>query len=182
MEINWSSPSIGYGILIIVIGLMAVMFVGIHKIDQARTRPRHESERHVLVLPRIYLVFVSFLSFVTLPITLYVFVEYFRGRHQITEGGLEYGRVFGSRGRMNWITVQSVRYVQWSKWFRVESHTGEVARVSSFVRDITEFARVVLANVPASAFDEQTAQILQETASGTPPPLYGRWEQKSDTE
>lgn len=183
MEIDWSSPLIGWGIFIILIGLMAsflfLMLVGIVKMDETRTKPRHESERHFLILPRIYLA-VSLMFFVIPPMTLYIFVEYFRGRHRMTSRGLEYGRVFGTGGHMNWVSIRSVRYVQWPKWFRLESSTGEVARVSSYVRDISEFARVVLKNVPASSMDEQTTQILKETAVGSPPPMSGHWKKEPD--
>jgi hypothetical protein len=112
-----------------------------------------------------------FTGFALFP--LYIFVEYFRGRHEIVDGGLRYGRVFGPRGKMTWLGVQKVRYAQWAKWFTLESRTGEVARVSVIVQDITELAKAILENVQPSAIDETTAAILAETADGNPPPMMG---------
>jgi hypothetical protein len=99
--------------------------------------------------------------------------EYFFARHEVTDDGLHYGRISGRRGSLQWSDVARVRYSAGMKWFRIETAAGQIARISVMLSGLPEFARVVLAQVPRTAIDEDTRAILNATASGKPPAVWG---------
>ena len=99
-------------------------------------------------------------------------LEYFRARHEVSETGLCYGPMFGSRGRIEWSELQSVRYAQVMKWFRLESRTGRVARLSAMLVGLPEFARILLDHAPDGVVDESTRPLLEATAKGQPPRVW----------
>jgi hypothetical protein len=59
------------------------------------------------------------------------------------------------------------------KWFRLETRTGAVARISAMLIGLPEFARLLLAHAPADAIPPETLLVLEATAAGNPPPVWG---------
>lgn len=99
-------------------------------------------------------------------------VDYFVARHHVSVRGIDYGRLTGPRRSMAWQQVRRLRYSPSMKWFKIESHEGEVARVSAMMLGLPEFARLALAHVPADAIDERTLHLLHDTAAGAPLPTW----------
>ena len=66
-----------------------------------------------------------------------------------------------------------MRYSTWLKWFRLETRSGEVVRVSAMLIGLPEFTRALLDGAPADAVDAGTLEILEATARGNPPSLWG---------
>lgn len=97
---------------------------------------------------------------------------YFTDDHRLTRQGLSFTTFYGARKFIAWSDVASVRYAPTMKWFRIETHAGTVARLSSMLVGLPAFAQAVLSNVPPSAFDEFAAEILDATANGEPPELW----------
>jgi hypothetical protein len=59
------------------------------------------------------------------------------------------------------------------KWFRIETVSGNVARISAMLIRLDAFAAVALAYVSADRIDEQTQAMLQATAQGQRPSRWG---------
>jgi hypothetical protein len=97
---------------------------------------------------------------------------YFTDNHRLSREGLSFTTFYGARRFIAWSDVTAVRYAPTLKWFRVESRTGTVARLSAMLVGLPEFALAALKHVPGPAFDPETAEILDATASGDPPPLW----------
>jgi hypothetical protein len=97
---------------------------------------------------------------------------YFRSRHTLVEGGLDYRRLVGGRGRLRWADVTRVGYAPGMKWFTIETAAGRAARVSATMTGLPEVADAVLCHVPPSAIEAQTHSILQATVRGSPPPVW----------
>jgi hypothetical protein len=103
---------------------------------------------------------------------LLVIADYFQARHEVSDEGMNYGRFTGTRGTLTWSEVAKVRYAPSMKWFRLETRSGEVARVSAMLVGLPEFARLVLAHAPPGAIDGNTLPVLQATAAGQPPSVW----------
>lgn len=98
-------------------------------------------------------------------------VDYFLGRHDLSDEGLSYGKMLGGRGYFRWSELHRVHYAPVMKWFRLETREGNVARISAMLVGLPEFAQVLLRRAPPGAIDDETLQILRATAGGNPPPL-----------
>jgi hypothetical protein len=98
--------------------------------------------------------------------------DYFRSRHALIEGGLDYGRLVGGRGRLRWADVTRVRYAPGMKWFKVETAAGRAARVSATMTGLPQFAEAVLRHVRPAAIEAETHAVLEATARGNPPPVW----------
>jgi len=105
--------------------------------------------------------------------SLVLIADYFFARHVVSEAGLSYGRFLGSRGYLRWTEVSQVKYAQGMKWFRLQTHSGSVVRVSAMLVGLPEFAKVLLAHTSPGAIDRETLAILEATASGNPPRVWG---------
>jgi hypothetical protein len=104
---------------------------------------------------------------------LYVVAEYLRARHEVAGEGMAYSRLFGPRGHLRWSDLRRVAYAPTMKWFRLETRSGDVARISAMLIGLPEFARLLLAHAPAGVIDPDALQILQATAAGNPPSVWG---------
>ena len=98
-------------------------------------------------------------------------VEYIRVQHELGPGGMRYRKVFGNGGNFLWQDVVSVKYSRSAKWFRIVTASGEVIKVSAMLAGLPQFARAVLAGVDPDKFDDTTRVVLEQTATGFPPPL-----------
>jgi PH (Pleckstrin Homology) domain-containing protein len=111
-----------------------------------------------------------FLLFAGLGVPL--FFDYVNARHTLRPDGLEYGRMFGGGGVALWCEIRRLRYSTSSKWFRLDTRDGRVARISAMLVGLPEFARAALDHVPADAIDAPTRAILEATARGDLPPVW----------
>lgn len=112
-----------------------------------------------------------FVGFALLGVPL--LIEYFRVRHHLEPGGMRYRSFLGKSGTLRWNEVASVRYAPAAKWFRLETRRGEVVRISAMLTGLPEFARAVLLEVPMLSIETETRTLLEQTASGSPPSLWG---------
>lgn len=112
-------------------------------------------------------IFVGF-ALLALPIL----VDYFAARHEVSEEGLRYGRLFGSDGYLPWRDLKSVRFSDPMKWFRLESQSGKVVRLSVMLMGLPTFAQLLLAYAPRQSIEKNTLPILQTTAEGNPPSVW----------
>jgi hypothetical protein len=97
---------------------------------------------------------------------------FFLQKHEVSEEGLVYRSFAGVRKYLRWSDLRSVRYASLMKRFRLETHSGSVARVSVMLVGLPEFARLLLQNAPEGAIDVGTLDVLQATAAGNPPPVW----------
>lgn len=63
-------------------------------------------------------------------------------------------------------------YAPAMKWFRLETRSGDVARLSVMLMGLPAFAQVLLAHAPAEAIAPETRAILEATAAGDPPSVW----------
>jgi hypothetical protein len=164
-------------------------------VARSRVKPRPHSESQRLVHPFSTLIIgvVGFVFFAGLAIVSNVFAnktvtwwtttifvgfallslpmvaDYFLARHDVSEEGLSYGRLTGRRGYLKWSDLSRVNYAPGMKWFRLETESGEVARISAMLRGLPEFARLLLARTPAHAIDADALSVLQATPRVTRP-------------
>ncbi len=100
---------------------------------------------------------------------LYVVGEYVVVRHRLTPEGIHYTPLLRRRGFIAWNEISIVDYAPVMKWFRLRTPAGVTVRISAMLLGLPEFARQVLAHIPADRFDVQTAALLRETAAGNLP-------------
>lgn len=98
-------------------------------------------------------------------------MNYIFAKHRVSERGMDYGRMFGQRGRLRWSDLRRVWYSASMKWFVLEATSGEKVRVSALHLGLPDFARLILLHVPRKAIDPRTVAILEETERGNPPSL-----------
>ena len=113
-------------------------------------------------------VFVGF-ALLALPIV----SDYFAARHEVSEEGLRYGRLFGAGGHIRWADLKSVRFSTAMKWFRLESQSGAVVRISVMLMGLPVFAQLLLVHTPPETIESNTLPVLQMTAEGNPPSVWG---------
>jgi len=113
-------------------------------------------------------VFVGF-ALLALP----VLGDYLAARHEVSEEGLRYGRLIGSGGYMPWTELKSIRFSEAMKWFRLESQSGKVVRLSVMLMGLPRFAQLLLAHAPRQSIEKNTLPVLQTTAEGNPPSVWG---------
>ena len=58
------------------------------------------------------------------------------------------------------------------KWFRLESRSGIVVRLSVMLMGLPVFAQLLLSRAPREAIEKNTLSILQATAEGNPPSVW----------
>ena len=117
------------------------------------------------------LISLFFLGFALLGVPL--IAEYVRVRHQLEPDGLRYQSLLGKRGFVRWTDVTRLRYSEVAKWFRIDGGACEVVRISAMLTSLPEFARAALEGVSRERIDPKTVRILESTASGSPPSIWG---------
>ena len=101
-----------------------------------------------------------------------VILDYFRARHELTDSGIICGRMFLPRHHLGWENVKRIEYSTSMKWFKIETRSGKVGRISVMLIGLPEFAQAVLSGVPRGAIAPDTLSLLKETASGNPPSVW----------
>lgn len=99
-------------------------------------------------------------------------LDYFMVKHRLSDDGLAYRKMLGTTGFLRWSELKKVRYGSLMKWFRLETASGEVVRVSTMLMGLPEFAQTLLKSTPADTMDTGTREILEGTAEGNPPSLW----------
>jgi hypothetical protein len=112
-------------------------------------------------------VFIGF-GCLSLPLVL----DYILVHHRLSDSGIEYRRLLGSGGTLNWSDVESVGYRARMKWFVLRSRGGASVRISALLIGLPEFARLVLLYVPRRCIEERCRQTLEQTRDGRPPSLW----------
>lgn len=97
---------------------------------------------------------------------------FFLEAHEVSEEGLAFRNFLGARKHLRWSELGAVRYAPVMKWFRLETRSGTVARVSIMLMGLPEFAALLLRHAPHAAIDSATAEALRATAAGNPPSLW----------
>jgi PH (Pleckstrin Homology) domain-containing protein len=116
------------------------------------------------------LVSLTFLGFALLGVLL--IAEYVRVRYSLQPGGLHYTPLLSRSWTLRWGDVTGIRYSQAAKWFRIDTGSGRVVRVSAMLTGLPEFAQAVLREVPPSRIDADALPILEQTAGGNPPSIW----------
>ena len=169
-------------------------------VSRSRSRARAPSQTGVLVLPTSVLIIgivsvVFWLAIVvisntvgknstsTLGTTLLCSVfciasaplisSFYVCRHRISQSGMDYGEMFGARRTFAWSEVMAVRYSRNMGWFKLELDTGYVARISTMLMGLPEFARLVLAHVPREKCSDEAYALLGDAREGKLPNLTG---------
>jgi hypothetical protein len=118
--------------------------------------------------PALSLFFIGF-ALLGVPLLL----DYRNARHTLLADGMQFGRMLGGKGVLRWSAVRRLRYSQSAKWFRIDLADGGVVRVSAMLMGLPGFARAALSQVSATAIDSETRTVLEATAAGTLPRIWG---------
>jgi hypothetical protein len=102
---------------------------------------------------------------------LLMILMYSRARDELTLDGLDFGRLLGPRGSLKWRNVTRLTYSRGLRWFRIETASGEVVRISAMLTGLPEFARAVLEQVPSYAIDDSAREVLRACGQGELPRL-----------
>jgi hypothetical protein len=114
---------------------------------------------------------LTFVGFAVLGLA--VVADYCFARHEVSHDGMHYGRMTGIRGSLAWRDVARVRFSPSMKWFALTLADGRTVRVSAMHMGLPEFARLVLEHVNGAAIDTETRALLEATAEGRPPSVFG---------
>jgi hypothetical protein len=98
--------------------------------------------------------------------------DYFIARCKVSEDGLAYRKITGAARYLRWSELSHVRYATGMKWFRLETKSGDVARISAMLMGLPEFAGLLLAHTPKDAIDDDALPVLQATAAGNAPSVW----------
>ena len=101
-----------------------------------------------------------------------ILLDYFIADHRVSDVGLAYTPLVGKQKYLRWSELRNVRYASTMKWFRLETRSGDVARISAMLMGLPEFAKLLLENAPGAAIESGTLDVLQATAQGNPPSLW----------
>jgi hypothetical protein len=98
--------------------------------------------------------------------------DYFIARHKVSDEGMTYRKIIGTAKHLYWSELRAVRYAPTLKWFRLETQSGDVARISVMLMGLPEFARLLLTHAPKEAIDEEALRVLQATANDQMPSVW----------
>jgi len=164
--------------------------------SRLRARPASEARRLVYPLGTLIVGLICFVGFASVAIHtnvfpnktvtwwtttgfvgfalvgLFVMSQYFVEKYEVSEEGLSGRNAFGIRKRSEWSDLRAVRYAAGMKWFRLETRSGSVVRISAGFMGLPEFARLLLQNAAEGTIDAKTMDVLRATAGGQPPPVW----------
>ena len=112
-----------------------------------------------------------FLGFAALGVPM--ILDWRNARHTLVPGGLRYRSMLGHGGDLRWSEVRKLWYSPSSKWFRLDLADGRAVRVSAMLTGLPAFARAALAEADPSAIDPDTRRVLEATAGGELPKIWG---------
>jgi hypothetical protein len=103
--------------------------------------------------------------------SLVLIAAYFVEHHELSPDGVSLSMLFSGRKHLRWAELRSVRYSSRMSWFRLETQSGAVGRVSTMMARLPEFAQLLLAKAPREAIDGRSLALLEASAAGRPPPI-----------
>jgi hypothetical protein len=112
-----------------------------------------------------------FLAFSALGVPM--ILDWRNARHTLVPGGLRYRTMLGRSGDLRWADVRKLQYSVSSKWFRLDLADGRAVRISAMLVGLPDFAAAALAEVPPMAIDPDTRKVLEQTARGELPKMWG---------
>ena len=112
-----------------------------------------------------------FLAFAALGVAM--LLDWRNARHALVPGGLRYSTMLGRSGELRWMDVRKLQYSVSSKWFRLDLADGRTIRISAMLVGLPAFAAAALAEVPPMAIDPDTRKVLEGTARGELPKVWG---------
>lgn len=98
---------------------------------------------------------------ILVTIALALVISWLTVRHELLVDGALFRRIGGCKVPMKWADLRSIRYVTYMKWFRLESTSGTVVRVSDSMTCMQSFARAVLAQADGAIADINTREVLE---------------------
>jgi Bacterial PH domain len=101
-----------------------------------------------------------------------VLLDYYMANHEVSQDGLAYRKLLGTRKYLRWCDLRDVRYSPAMKWFRLQTRSGDVARITVLLMGLPEFARLLLDGASEGAIESNTLPVLQATAEGNPPSVW----------
>jgi hypothetical protein len=97
-------------------------------------------------------------------LALFLFIQCLTVRHELLADGAVFRRFGGRKVSMKWTELRSIRYGAFMKWFRLESSSGLVVRVSTSMMGLEPFARALLVHAEHAIADEHTRGVLEGMA------------------
>jgi Bacterial PH domain len=178
---------------------LALMTVIMRWVGRTRERPRAEHAEGTLAHPRSTLViglvctgfflacaagsallpgpsrpvFIPFFFLAFAALGVPMILDWRNARHMLVPGGLHYRTMLGKPGDLRWTDVRTLRYSTSSKWFRLDLADGRAVRISAMLVGLPAFAQAALAEVPPMAIDPDTRLVLEATARGDLPKVWG---------
>jgi hypothetical protein len=90
-------------------------------------------------------------------------------RYEFSDDGLVYRTWLGKTKRLRWIDLRVLRHWDSSDCFRLITHDGDAATISTHLQGIAGFAAVALRCTPPEAMASAAREALKATAAGNPP-------------
>jgi hypothetical protein len=112
-----------------------------------------------------------FLGFAALGVPM--ILDWRNARHALVPGGLRYHTMLGRAGELRWREVRRLWYSPSSKWFRLDLADGRAVRISAMLTGLPAFAQAALGEVDPGAIDPETRRVLEATAGGALPKIWG---------
>jgi len=100
-----------------------------------------------------------------------IVLDYFFTRYEIGAEGLKYRTLFRRSGIAKWSDVEEVRFTEVMGCFRIRLRRGKTLRISVMLVGLPELAQALLRSVPSEIIDEETIQVLEQTAHGDLPSI-----------
>ena len=187
-------PVINFGALVLLLLWAVGMFVVSHRPNKSHfSRPASKARRLVQPISTFIAGLIGFVFFAALAVTssmsssdpapwwattgfvafalwsLSFVYLYLLEEQEISDEGLSYRSFIGRRKSLRWSELCAVRYARTTKWFRLETGSGTVARISVMLMGLPEFAQLLLQRAPAGSIESTTLNVLRDTAAGKPP-------------
>jgi hypothetical protein len=97
---------------------------------------------------------------------------YFRVRYALVPGGMRCQPMWRRKSSLSWAEVTRLRFLYPShqRYFCIDTAGDKPVKLSLMLTGLPEFARTVLAQVPAAAIDDETRYALEQLKAGFLPP------------
>lgn len=103
----------------------------------------------------------------------YLVAEYFVLRFHVDDAGIRWSTLFLGKGEARWTDIRRVTFSPSMKWFRLETSTGRVLRISVMLTGLPELARLLVTRLPHEVIEKKTLAILKDATIGNLPSVWG---------